>query len=443
MASRRVSKTPENASRRSDAELPDQELPDEELPDEELLDLVQRQTLRYFCDFAHPASAMARERSNPVAGYDYLDNVCSGGTGFGVMAMLAGAARGFRTRAEVIERVSRIVEFLGRAESFHGVFPHFLHGATGAAIAFSEQDDGADLVETAYLMAGLLCARQYFAGAAPIERRLREAVDRLWRGVDWHWHTRGGGERLYWHWSPRHGWGMEHGIAGWNECLIAYVLAASSPDHPIAPAVYHRGWTDSPTFRNGRAYYGIELPLGPDYGGPLFFSHYSFLGLDPRGLRDRYADYWAQNRAHTRINRAHCLANPGGFAGYGADCWGLTACDGDQGYGAFCPQNDRGIIAPTAALSAMPYTPRESMIVLRHLYQQSGGELWRTHGFVDSFNRSRNWIAQGNLAIDQGPIVVMIENYRSALIWKLLMSCPEIQTGLRRLEFVAGSESGA
>ncbi|MGH6672709.1 MAG: glucoamylase family protein [Xanthobacteraceae bacterium] len=403
--------------------------------DNALLDTVQRQTLSYFWDFAHPVSAMARERSNSVPGYDYLDTVCSGGTGFGIMAMLAGAARGFLPRSQALERAARIVAFLGRAENFHGVFPHFIHGATGAAIAFSAKDDGADLVETSFLIAGLLCARQYFSGDARAERALREAVNALWSAVDWHWHTRGGGDALYWHWSPRHGWDMEHFICGWNECLITYVLAAASPTHPIPVEAYHRGWANGAHFRNRQGYYGIELPLGPPYGGPLFFSHYSFLGLDPRRLRDRYADYWQQNRAHTLINRAHCIANPNGFAGYGPDCWGLTACDGDAGYGAFCPLNDRGVIAPTAALSAMPYTPEESMAALHHFHESLGDKIWGRYGFADSFNPSQNWVAASNLAIDQGPIVVMIENFRSALLWDLFMSCREIKSGLRRLDF--------
>lgn len=403
--------------------------------DEALLDLVQRQTLTYFWDFGHPASGMARERSNPIADYDYRDTVCSGGTGFGVMAMLAGAARGFLARAAVLDRILRIVAFLGRAETYHGVFPHFLHGATGETIPFSAKDDGGDLVETAYLMTGLLCARQYFAGAAPMEADLRDAIDRLWHAVDWGWHTRGGRDVLYWHWSPRHGWAMDHAITGWNECLIAYVLAAASPTHPVAPAAYHRGWASGPAFRNGRTWHGIELPLGPPYGGPLFFSHYSFLGLDPRGLRDRYADYWAQNRAHTLINRAHCVANPHGHAGYGPRCWGLTACDGDAGYEAFSPENDRGVIAPSAAISAMPYAPRESMEALRHFHGDLGGRIWGRHGFVDAFNRSAGWVADGTLAIDQGPIVVMIENHRSGLPWDLFMSCLEVRSGLRRLGF--------
>ena len=407
---------------------------DARLTDEALLDLVQRQTLRYFWDFGHSESGMARERSNPVSGYDYRVTVTTGGTGFGIMAMLVGVERGFLPRAQVLERLHTMLHYLGRAESYHGVFSHFMHGGTGAAIAFSSKDDGGDLVETSFLMMGLLCARQYFSRAEPRETELRAAIDRLWHAVDWNWHTNGR-ERLYWHWSPNYGWDMDHAITGWNECLITYVLAAASPDHAISPAAYHKGWADSPVFRNGQSYYGITLPLGPPHGGPLFFSHFSFLGLDPRGLRDVYADYWQQNRAHTLINRAHCIANPGGFAGYGPDCWGLTACDGDAGYGAFCPHHDRGVIAPTAALSSMPYAPAESMAVLRHLYEDLGDKLWGDYGFVDGFNLSRGWVADSHLAIDQGPIVAMIENYRSGLLWRLFMSCPELQAGLRRLGF--------
>lgn len=404
------------------------------LSDDALLDLIQRRTLAYFWEFAHPVSGMARDRSNPVAGYDYLDTVCSGGTGFGIMALIAGAERGFLPRAAVLERITSIAAFLGRATSYRGVFPHFLHGETGATIPFTEKDDGGDLVETSFLMAGLLCARQYFSGTAAAEVNLRAAIDQLWHAVEWDWHTRGR-DLLYWHSSPRHGWALELAIAGWNECLITYVLAAASPTHAVAPSVYHNGWTASPTFRNGASYFKIELPLGPPFGGPLFFTHYSFLGLDPRGLRDRYADYWQQCRAHTLINRAHCIANPNGFAGYGATCWGLTACDGDGGYGAFCPQNDRGVIAPTAALASMPYTPRESMAVARHFFDDLGSTLWGRYGFVDAFNAGKNWRAAGNLAIDQGPIAIMIENHRSGLLWNLFMSCVEVKLGLRRLDF--------
>ena len=410
------------------------------LSDDALLDIVQRRTLAYFWDFGHPVSGMARERSNPVSGYDYRDTVTSGGTGFGIMAMLAGAARGFIPRDDARARMAQIVAFLEQAERYHGVFPHFLHGGSGKTIPFSKRDDGGDLVETSFLMVGLLCARQFFAGTAPDEANLRAAIDKLWQAVEWDWHTQGR-DVLFWHWSPRHGFAMNHAITGWNECLITYVLAAASPTHPIAADVYHRGWTDSPVFRNGQSYYDIELPLGPPYGGPLFFAHYSFLGLDPRGLRDRYADYFAQNRAHALINRAHCVANPNGFTGYGANCWGLTACDGDAGYNAFSPTNDHGVIAPTAALASMPYTPEESMAALRCFYEELGGDIWRAHGFADSFNRTRNWVAPGHLAIDQGPIVVMIENHRSGLLWDLFMRCDEVRSGLARLGFTTSRQT--
>lgn len=412
------------------------------LTDDGLLDLVQRRTLAYFWDFAHPASGMARERNNASQHYDHQETVATGGSGFGIMALIAGAARGFLPRAKVLARLEQIVAFLARADTYHGVFPHLMHGATGATIAFSAKDDAGDLVETSYLIAGLLCARQYFSGSAAREAALRTAIDKLWYAVEWSWHTRAR-EVLYWHWSPRYGWEMDHPITGWNECLITYVLAAASPSHAISPLVYHQGWTNSGDFRNGHSYHGITLPLGPPYGGPLFFAHYSFLGLDPRGLRDRYADYWQQNRAHTLINRAHCIANPRKYAGYGADCWGLTACDGHTGYGAYCPRNDAGVIAPTAALSSMPYTPRESMAVLRYLYDELGGQAFGPYGFVDAFNPTQKWFAGSNLAIDQGPIVVMIENHRSGLLWKLFMSCPEIRIGLQRLGFEsAGLDAG-
>jgi hypothetical protein len=253
--------------------------------------------------------------------------------------------------------------------------------------------------------------------------------------VEWSWFTRGGERVLYWHWSPGHGWAMNHRIRGWNECLITYVLAASSPAHAIAPEVYHEGFAGGSTFRNGRAWHGIELPLGPPLGGPLFFAHYSFCGLDPRGLKDRYADYWEQNVRHVRINRAHCMANPGGFQGYGEKCWGLTASDDPSGYSAHAPDNDNGTLSPTAALASLPYAPAEVMVALRHFLTHYGRRLWREHGFVDAFCPQQRWYARTFLAIDQGPIVAMIENHRTGLLWKLFMAVPEVQAGLRRLGF--------
>jgi hypothetical protein len=404
------------------------------LSDNELLELVQKQTFRYFWDFAHPVSGMARERSNEAYGYGN-EVVTSGGTGFCVMAIIVAAERGWISRDTAANQLLKIVKFLGKADSYHGVFPHWLNGTTGKAIPFSRKDDGADLVETSYLFQGLLCVRQYFNQDNNLESELRNRINSLWNEIEWNWFTKGGEEVLYWHWSPNNGWAMNFPVRGYNECLIMYVLAASGSRYPVSNAVYHRGWAQSNFFKNGKEYYGIKLPLGFDYGGPLFFSHYSFLGLDPTNLSDQYANYWEQNKNHTLINRAWCLDNPGKFKGYGENCWGLTASDNFEGYNAHAPGNDLGVITPTAALSAFPYTPDYSMLALKHFYFDLGDKIWGEYGFVDSFSESRNWYAKNYLAIDQGPIVVMIENYRTGLLWKLFMSCPEIKVGLRKLEF--------
>jgi hypothetical protein len=404
--------------------------PDPEAPEDVLLAAVQKQTLRYFWDFGHPVSGLARERSNGDP-----DMASVGGSGFAVMAILVGVARGWLAPDAALDRIGTMARFLAAADRFHGAFPHWLHGGSGRVIPFSERDDGGDIVETAFLMAGLLAARQFFIAGDRRQRALRDLIDGLWRDVEWDWYTRGEAV-LYWHWSPVHGWAMNHPIHGWNECLLAYLLAASSPAHAIAAGAYHQGFAAGPAFRNGRIYYGMALPLGPDHGGPLFFAHYSFLAIDPRGLRDRYADYWQQNRAHTLINRAHCVANPQGYAGYGSDCWGLTASDGPGGYFAHSPTDDHGVITPSAALSSYPYTPQESLAALRG-FAARGDRLWGEYGFRDAFCPAAGWVAPSHIAIDQGPIVVMIENGRSGLLWRLMMSAPEIRRGLARLGFMA------
>ncbi|WP_241238045.1 glucoamylase family protein [Pseudoflavitalea rhizosphaerae] len=405
-----------------------------DLTDEQLLDLVQKQTFRYFWDFGHPVSGLSRERSNRA--YDYGDEVVTtGGSGFGVMSILVAAERGWIPRDSALARIQKMVNFLSKADHYHGIFAHWLNGSTGKTIPFSRKDDGGDIVESSFLFQGLLCARQYFNKETPGETRLRNTINWIWYDAEWDWYTQGGRNVLYWHWSPNNGWSMNFEIRGFNECLITYVLAASSPKYPVKPEAYHKGWVNSWFFRNGRSFYGIELPLGFDYGGPLFFSHYSFLGLDPRGLKDKYADYWTQTTHHVQINRQHCIRNPNKFKGYGADCWGLTASDTYNGYSAHSPDNDNGTISPTAALSSFPYSPKESMQALRHFYYRLGDKLWSQYGFVDAFNETRNWVAGSHLAIDQGPIIVMIENYRSGLLWKLFMSCPEIKNGLKRLGF--------
>lgn len=401
------------------------------LNDEELLTLVQQQTFKYFWDFAHPVSGLARERNTSG------NTVTIGGSGFGVMAILVGIERGFITRLEGVSRLAQIVDFLTTADRFHGVWPHWMNGNTGQTIAFSAKDDGGDLVETSFMAAGLLTVRQYLDTESTSENNLINKINQLLETIEWDWYTRGGQNVLYWHWSPNFGWDMNMQVRGYNEALITYFMAATSSAFPVDATVYHQGWARFGSIINGKSFYGITLPVGYDYGGPLFFAHYSFLGLDPTNLSDQYANYWTQNVNHTLINRQHSIVNPFNHMGYSADSWGLTASDDPWGYLAHEPTSarDNGTITPTAALSSMPFTPEESMQALRHFYYVLGDKLWGPYGFYDAFNPGEGWWANTYLAIDQGPIVVMIENYRSGLCWELFMSAPEVQEAMDKLGF--------
>jgi hypothetical protein len=400
------------------------------ISDTALVELVQRQTFRYFWDFAHPGSGMARERNTSG------DLVTSGGSGFGVMAILVGIHRSFISRAEGLARVQKIVVFLKeKARRFHGAYPHWLNGNDGSVIPFSAKDNGADLVETSLLMQGLLCARQFFSGQETGEVSLRADINTIWDGVEWSWFRKNNENVLYWHWSPDFAWDINLQVRGWNEALITYVLAASSRTYGIPKTVYDNGWAGNGAIRNGNVYYGLPLPLGPNLGGPLFFEHYSFLGINPFGLTDAYANYQVQTVNHTRINHEYVKSNPKNYYGYSNVNWGLTASDIPNGYTASSPTDDVGVIAPTAALSSFPYTPTLSMEAMKFFYYKLGDRLWGEYGFRDAFSLHEPWFAGSYLAIDQGPIVIMLENYRSGLMWHLFMSCPEVKAGMRSLGF--------
>lgn len=396
----------------------------------DLLSVVQKQTFKYFYDFAHPASGMARERNTSG------NTVTSGGSGFGIMSLIVGIERNFITQQQGLDHMNKIVTFLEGADRFHGAWSHWMNGNTGDVIPFSPNDNGGDLVETAFLVEGLITFRQYLTENSISDGyNLVNRINALWQDVDWEWYRRNDQNVLYWHWSPDQV--LNHQIQGWNECLITYVLAASAPNpsYTIPKIVYDNGWARNGDMKNSSSYEGITIPLGSQLGGPLFFAHYSFLGLDPRNLSDTYANYWTQNRNHTLVNNKYCIDNPKNFVGYSDECWGLTASDNHQGYSAHSPTNDLGVITPTAALSSFPYTPTESMKALKFFYYTMGDRLWGDYGFYDAFNVTADWYASSYLAIDQGPIVVMIENYRTGLLWNLFMSAPEIQTGLTNLGF--------
>ncbi|WP_243745652.1 glucoamylase family protein [Segetibacter sp. 3557_3] len=408
-----------------------------------IYDTVQRATFNYFWEGAEPVSGMARERIHMDGDYPQRDQniVTIGGAGFGVMAILIGIERKYISRAAGFERMQRIVGFLEKADRFDGVWPHWLNGETGKVKPFSRKDDGGDLVESSFLLEGLLAARQYFRAGSSAEKALANRIDALWRAVDFTWY-RNGKNVLYWHWSPNYGWEMNFPVTGYNECLVMYVLAAASPTYSVPAEVYHQGWAKNGAINDTTTKFGHTLNLShngsKEYGGPLFWAHYSYVGLDPRGLNDRYTNYWEHNTNHTLINYQWCVQNPKQFKGYGPNSWGLTASYSVKGYAGHSPgmERDLGVISPTAALSSMPYTPSESMRAMKHWYNDYNGKLLGKYGFYDAFSETDNWYPQRYLAIDQGPIVVMMENYRSGLIWNLFMSCPEIKTGLKKLGFV-------
>ncbi|MBK9291028.1 MAG: Ig-like domain-containing protein [Bacteroidetes bacterium] len=399
------------------------------LTDDQLLDLVQLHTFRYFWDYAHPVSGLARERLGSG------ETVTIGGSGFGLMGIIAGVHRNFISRQQAVSHFDKVTNFLANADRFHGAWPHWLNGSTGRVQAFSQFDNGADLVETSFMAAALLTVRQWLNPEVPEEHNIITRINNLLAGIEWNWFTRSGQNVLYWHWSPNHGWAMNMQVKGYNEALITYFMAATSETYPIEAQVYHQGWASNGGIINNKQFYGINLPVGFDYGGPLFFAHYSFLGLDPRNLSDQYANYWTQNVNHTLINREHCVRNPYGHVGYGADSWGLTASDDHTGYRVHEPTNDNGTITPTAALSSIPFTPEYSMQAMRHFYYILGDKLFGEYGFKDAFNPGQGWFANSYLAIDQGPILVMIENHRSGLLWNLFMSAPEVQTAMNKLGF--------
>lgn len=404
--------------------------PEVTLTDDEILDLVQKQTFGYFWEFAEPNSGMARERSQNMAyNGDSPKIVTTGGTGFGLAAFPIAVERGWITKEEAITRLDKILNFLEKAPTYHGAYSHWYRGDLVKTRPFSQYDDGGDLVETAFLMQGLLICREYFQ-----EEEIKTRITTLWENVEWNWYTKSENV-LYWHWSPTYNFQINLPIKGWNEALIVYVLAASSPTYPITKNVYTNGWASNGNIKSNRNHYGYNMPLGPSFGGPLFFSHYSFLGLDPRNLQDQYANYWDQNTAHTLINYEYAVRNPKNFKGYGSNSWGLTASDNKDGYAAHSPTNDLGVITPSAALSSFPYAPEKSMSALRYFYEKQGDKLWGDYGFYDAFSEEFNWYSNGYLAIDQGPIIVMIENYRTQLPWNLFMNNPEIKKGLDLLGF--------
>jgi len=414
------------------------------LTDNELLNQVQKDAIKYFWDYAETNSKLARERYHTDNVYYDGHIVTTGGSGFGLMSIVVGVERGFVDRAEAVSRLTTALNFLENADRFHGAWSHWIDGTTGHVIPFGTIDNGGDIVETSFLCQGLLTVREYFKNGSTSEQELAAKADNLWKGVEWDWYTKGE-NAMYWHWSPNYEWQMNFKLEGYNECLITYVMGAASPTHPIPAAAYHQAWARNGAIVNGGSQYGIPVILNYNGAtgnvGPMFWSHYSYLGLDPRGLSDQYANYWTLTQNHAKIMNKYCIANPHHWKGYSEKCWGLTASytrdsDGTTGYTAHQPNNDTGVISPTAALSSFPYTPVESMKFLRYLYDEKKSQFVGVAGPYDAFSPEYgNWVTPRYLAIDQGTITPMIENYRTGLIWNLFMQAPEVKVGLQTLGF--------
>jgi len=424
-----------------------------EFSDDELLTMLEEACFRYYWEGADPHSGMTREN---IPGDDRV--VATGASGMGIAALIVGVDRGFIPRALGMERVSRIVDFLEHAQRYHGAWSHFMDGNTGKTMpVFGMFDNGGDLVETSFLMEGLLAARQYFRGNSAAERDLYRRISQLWETVEWDWY-RGPetGDFLYWHWSAEWGWQIQHRLTGFNEVMITYLLAMSSPTHGVPADLYYSGWAsqseralhyragwsgsvDGDHYANGHTYYGIKLDVGVGTGGPLFFTHYSYFGFDPHSLHDRFTStYFENNRNLALINRAYCIDNPKHFSGYGANAWGLTASDGPEGYLPHAPDknNDDGTLTPTGALASFPYTPEASMAALKHYYRDLGAELWDIDGPRDAYNPEHNWVSPIYMGLNQAPIVVMVENYRTGLVWKNFMANPEVGGMLHKLDAI-------
>lgn len=418
------------------------------LADEVMLDTLQYQTFNYFWEGAEPVSGLARERIHMDGVYPDHDKdiITTGGSGFGVMAILVGVERGYITREQALERYERIIEFLENADRFHGAWPHWML-PSGKVTAFSQKDNGGDLVETAFLVQGLLTVKTYFDNGNEREQRLAQKIQKLWEGVEWDWYTKNGEDVLYWHWSPEYGWEMNFPVGGYNEALIMYVLAAASPTHSIERSVYEKGWGVDGEIIKDTTYYGLETELNHyEHNdapvGPLFWAHYSYLGLNPKGLKDQFGDYWKLNQNHALIHYRYAVDNPKRYKGYGEDCWGMTSSYSIKGYAGHRPGADLGVISPTAALSSMPYTPEESKKFMRFMYNQQDSLIGK-YGPYDAFSLGSDWYVPRYLAIDQGPIPVMIENYRSGLFWKLFMANEDVQNGLLKLGFESPNMNSA
>ena len=423
-------------------------------PNDELLLDIQRLSFDYFLKEANPANGLIPDRNTPASPASIA------AVGLALSAYPASVERGFMTRAAAVERTLATLRFFWNAPhgpepdatGYKGFYYHFLDMKTGRRVWKCELST----VDTALLLAGVLAAGAYFDADDESELEIRRLADALYRRADWRW-AQNGGTTLTHGWRPEKGF-LRYRWQGYDEALILYVLGLGSPTHPLPPESY-AAWLSTYKWKK---IYGRELA----YAGPLFIHQFSHIWIDFRGIRDAFmrkhgSDYFDNSRQATYLQRDYAIRNPKGFVGYGENCWGITASDGPgptkremrvdgrrffsyQARGApFGP--DDGTLSPWAAIASLPFAPEIVLPALRHFHEIDLHE-GNPYGFTASFNptiaaadgRSRGWVSPDHVGINQGPIALMIENYRSDFLWQLMRRVPAISTGLRRAGFSGG-----
>ena len=401
--------------------------------DDQFLEYVQQTTFDYFWYLANPDNGLVPDRST-------TSSPCSiAAVGFGLTAIGIGIDHGWISRTQGVARVlTTLNTFLNGPQGtstsgtigYRGWFYHFLDMNTAVRSPSSELSS----IDTALLLAGILYVKQYFDGANPDETAIRTMADTIFSRVDWNWMAQGTNV-VSMGWFPP-GSFIANNWVGYNEAMILYLLGLGAATNPLPASAWNR-WTSGYTWATnyGQAY----VPFAP-----LFGHQYSHGWVDFRHVADAYMNshdstYFQNSRRATLAQRAYCIANPLNRVGYGSNVWGLTACDGPTGYaarGAPPPENDDGTIAPTAAGGSIAFAPEFSVPALRQFYTQYRLRIWTAYGFRDAFNLGAQWYAADELGIDQGPIVIMIENHRTQRVWRLFMRNEEIRRGLQRAGFV-------
>ena len=419
---------------------------------EQTLDQLQRAAFGYFLRAVNPANGLVADtsRENSPASLAVV--------GFALSAYPVAVQRGWMARADAVKRSLSVLRFFRdsdqsgspEATGYKGFYYHFLDMRTGARVWRSELS----MIDTALLIAGALTAGRYFAANTHEETELRELVETLYLRVDWRWSLDGAATICH-GWKPECGF-LNYGWDGYNEAIVLYVLAMGSPTHPLKDDCYE-AWTATYQWEN---LYGYDFL----YAGPLFVHQFSHAWIDFRGIRDRFmrekrCDYFENSRRATEVQREYARRNPHGFAGYDENCWGFTACDGPShqlpelanerrrlfGYAArgvpYGP--DDGTLSGWAALASLPFAPEIALGAARTMLQRYP-EMLSAQRYASSFNPTLAsadrgaWVSAGHFGLDQGIVVMMIENHRSQLIWQLMRDCPYVGTGLRRAGFRGG-----